>query len=167
MYSFKRRNPQVMCCPRSPCRCGDTQVLPGRWEALLFLKSSFRNDTTPHWRTFMVRKCFLIVTLNSHSHTPALSPFSQSPRGTWKTFVLLKLLIKLFPMIIPLIAYFQCAMYFTHILSSVCQNPEVYTVFLLYRGGQNTEMRFKERLGNNWWRQDLNLRSCLLSVHQL
>lgn len=123
MYSFKR-NPPWMCCPRSPCRCGNTQMLPGRWEALLFLKSSFRNDITPHLRTFMVRKCFLTVTLNSHSHTPALSPFSQSPRGTRKTFVLLKLLTKLFPMIIPLIECFLCAIYFTHILSSVCQNPE-------------------------------------------
>lgn len=156
-----------MCRPRSPCRCGDTQVLPGRWEALLFLKSSFRNDTTPHLRTFMVGKCFLIVTLNSHSHTPALSLFSQSPRGTWKTFVLLKLLIKLFLMIIPLIAYFLCAMYFTHILSSVCQNPERCILSSFCTEEDRIEMRFKERLSNNWWRQDLNLRSCLLSVHQL
>ena len=60
---------------------------PNHWTArefpLLFLKSSFKNDTTPHLRTFMVRKCFLLGVLNPH--TPALSPFSQSLTSTWKT----------------------------------------------------------------------------------
>lgn len=166
MYSFKG-NPPWTCCPRSPCRCGNTQILPGRWEALLFLKSSFRNDITRHLRTFMVRKCFLTDYPEFPFPILNFEPFSQSPRGTReKLFVQLKLLTKLFLMIIPLIECFLCHILYTY--SLLCL-PKPRGVYCLPSVQRRTEYRdeVQERLSSNWWRQDLNLRSCLISVHQL